>query len=305
MTKMYQIGSDTWNGMSKLVEEMGELHQVCGKLMGNGGELSYWSGDLMPKFIEEIGDVLAALDFFIMHNFTNQEQDEIIGQNMMKLNRFMGWNKDARVGRDFLPGLDHIANFLNSLDTEGMTGTEVRKIIYRECISPTIRKRNMLHKVKGNLIDMAEQGHLDIIVHGCNCLNVMGSGIAKEIKARYPLAFDADTKATEVWKQPVAKLGNFSTAGVLGDGFNSFIIVNAYTQVNYSPRATDLFEYESFYLILRKLEVLAFKGIRIGFPYIGMGLAGGDASRIIPMIEEFAERVAKNGTEVYLVEFGE
>jgi hypothetical protein len=36
-----------------------------------------------------------------------------------------------------LPGLDHIANFINSLDTEGLTPVEVRKAIYKECITPT------------------------------------------------------------------------------------------------------------------------------------------------------------------------
>jgi len=32
----------------------------------------------------------------------------------------------------------------------------------------------MLKHATGNLIDMAEQGQFDVIVHGCNCLNTMG-----------------------------------------------------------------------------------------------------------------------------------
>ena len=35
-------------------------------------------------------------------------------------------------------GLDHIANFLNSLDTEGMSIKELRSAIYKECLDPTI-----------------------------------------------------------------------------------------------------------------------------------------------------------------------
>lgn len=35
-----------------------------------------------------------------------------------------------------IEGLDHIANFLNSLDTEGMTAKEVRTAIYTECLKP-------------------------------------------------------------------------------------------------------------------------------------------------------------------------
>jgi len=34
------------------------------------------------------------------------------------------------------PGLDHIANFINTLDTEGMTAKDVRTAIYAECLLP-------------------------------------------------------------------------------------------------------------------------------------------------------------------------
>ena len=158
----------------------------------------------------------------------------------------------------------------------------------------------MLQHTKGNLIDMAEAGDFDIIVHGCNCLNTMGSGIAKEMRDRYPGAYDADTLATEQWKEPVAKLGNFSTYTTVGKG-QPFIIVNAYTQVNFAPRGQDHFEYESFYLILKKLEVLG--AHKFGFPYIGMGLAGRNSARIIAMLEAFAVKVSAMGGSVTLVEF--
>ena len=49
-----------------------------------------------------------------------------------------------------------------------------------------------LIRKKGNLLDMAERGEFDIIVHGANCICVMGSGIAREIKARFPQAAQAD-----------------------------------------------------------------------------------------------------------------
>lgn len=162
----------------------------------------------------------------------------------------------------------------------------------------------MLKHTKGNLLDLAEQGKFDVIVHGCNCQNTMGSGIAKEIRERYQGAYDADTLATEQWQNPVAKLGNFSTYATVGKG-NPFIIVNAYTQLDYNKKDEefiDRFEYESFYLILKKLEALG--PVKFGFPYIGMGLAGGDKDRIIAMLEDFAEKVTIKGGSVTLVEFG-
>lgn len=41
----------------------------------------------------------------------------------------------VRTAYNIGPGLDHIANFINSLDTEGMTVNEVRSAIYAECIN--------------------------------------------------------------------------------------------------------------------------------------------------------------------------
>ena len=163
----------------------------------------------------------------------------------------------------------------------------------------------MLQLAKGNLIDMAEQGLFDVIVHGCNCLNTMGSGIAAEIRSRYPEAYEADTayslKLQDDTNSQVQKLGNYSAHLVKGD--NKFLIVNAYTQINFAPRDVDHFEYASFEVILKKF-VHEYGPFKIGFPYIGMGLAGGDKDRIIAMIEGFAEKITATGGSVTLVEFG-
>lgn len=164
----------------------------------------------------------------------------------------------------------------------------------------------MLKHAKGNLIDLAEQGHFDVIVHGCNCQNTMGSGIAKEIRTRYPLAYTADTNFMRIMP-PVCKLGMWSNHDTDGHGsvfygVSSFVIINAYTQLHYLPRDVDHFEYDSFKLILRKLAAV-YPGKRFGFPYIGMGLAGGDKDRIIAMLEDFAEKVSAQGGSVTLVEF--
>lgn len=41
----------------------------------------------------------------------------------------------AEVVQGFWAGLDHVANFINALDTSEMTGREVRSAIYAECLS--------------------------------------------------------------------------------------------------------------------------------------------------------------------------
>ncbi len=63
---MFDIGSRKWPGISKLIEECGEVVQVCGKLIGNRGEIVHWNvPDLKVALEEEIADVLAACRFVI------------------------------------------------------------------------------------------------------------------------------------------------------------------------------------------------------------------------------------------------
>jgi hypothetical protein len=97
------------------------------------------------------------------------------------------------------------------------------------------------------------------------------------------------------------KLGNWTSAAVVTPKY-SFEVINAYTQYNMS-RGEDVFEYTAFQLIFEKLLHIH-GGKRIGLPYIGMGLAGGDAIFIKKVIEYHAEDVAERGGSVTLVEFG-
>jgi len=161
----------------------------------------------------------------------------------------------------------------------------------------------LIHR-KGNLIDLAEAGEFHIIVHGCNCLNTMGSGIAREVRERHPGAYEADTALSREIEadgnSQVQKLGRYSAYLITEP--TRFLIVNAYTQIGFSPRNMDHFEYASFEVILKKMAH-EYGPFNIGLPYIGMGLAGGNKDIIIPMIEDFAEKITPQGGTVTLVEF--
>ena len=185
---------------------------------------------------------------------------------------------------DFPQTVSEIDSFINNYADmiENMTDEEYENL-----------GKSMLKHTKGNLLDLAEADKFDIIVQGCNCFNTMGGGIAREIRERYPMAALVDYGTL---KGDYNKLGNYTTAFT-----GKFLIVNAYTQFNMS-QGTDVFEYAAFQLILVKLAH-EFGDKRIGLPYIGMGLAGGDPLWIMPMIEDFADKVAKRGGTVTLVEF--
>jgi O-acetyl-ADP-ribose deacetylase (regulator of RNase III) len=152
------------------------------------------------------------------------------------------------------------------------------------------------------LIKLAEEGHFDVIVHGCNCFNNMGAGIARTIAEKFPQAYEADKRTIRGDK---SKLGTFSSAlcTTKTNPVSLFTIINAYTQ--YSPAyGKDVFEYDAFKTILKTLsELEEMFNTRIGFPLIGCGLAGGNKKKILTMIEEFETMVAPSGNTVTVVEF--
>jgi O-acetyl-ADP-ribose deacetylase (regulator of RNase III) len=139
--------------------------------------------------------------------------------------------------------------------------------------------------VKGNLVEMANDGQFDAIIHGCNCFCKMGAGIAKEIARTFPQA-EAIDKTTVPGDK--SKLGSYTSVGVRNKHGGNLIVVNLYTQYFYGRKYGVPFSYEAFRKGLRKLAPNAGQ-LRIGLPKIGAGLAGGDWTRIQQILgEEFA-----------------
>ena len=131
----------------------------------------------------------------------------------------------------------------------------------------------------GDLLQLAEDGDFDVIVHGCNCQQAMGKGIAKVIKARFPEAYAADLQTA---KGDPEKLGSISYATVTR-GEVTLHVVNAYTQVHWRGRGKKVSE-EAIRQSMRAIKQ-TFSGLRIGYPKIGAGLGGGDWATIAQIID--------------------
>lgn len=147
-------------------------------------------------------------------------------------------------------------------------------------------------EITGDLIELALEGEFDVIAHGCNCFCTMGAGIAP-IMARN---FGCDEYRLEnaKYKGSILKLGQIDfeskmlLEGVIhpllpGQSGNIFI-VNAYTQHSYGSKAGPPLNYPALTLCLIKMNYL-FKGMRIGLPQIGCGLAGGDWKVVSELIK--------------------
>ena len=150
--------------------------------------------------------------------------------------------------------------------------------------------------ISGNLIALAQQGYFDVIVHGCNCFNTMGAGIARSIAIAFPEAAQADSETKRGDKN---KLGLFSSAThnrVIDGEIKPLTVVNAYTPYDFGG-GKDRFEYEHFKTFLKSMKAL-YQHEAIGFPLIGCGLAGGNKQEILRLMQYHLE-----GMNVTVVEF--
>ena len=137
----------------------------------------------------------------------------------------------------------------------------------------------MINYIKGNVFDSKDQ----VLVHGCNCFQRMGAGIAKKVKELYPEAYQADVENTSYADR--GKLGTITHAAVKHVIHKTpLIVVNAYTQYNYATTSMML-DYGALRTAMYKIATL-FGDKSISMPKIGAGLAGGDWKQIETILND-------------------
>lgn len=98
---MFAIGDTKWPGVSKIIEEIGELQEVLGKvqqtfgkLMGSRGSFQHWSGDLSDALHDELGDVIGAARFVI--KWCGLDADRIERRARAKFVLFERWQETEK-----------------------------------------------------------------------------------------------------------------------------------------------------------------------------------------------------------------
>ena len=116
------------------------------------------------------------------------------------------------------------------------------------------------------------------IVHGCNAQGVMGSGFAKIIRDKYPVAYQT-------------YMNQAKTGYILGEIIPAIVepnlvIVNAITQEFYGTDRVHV-DYDAVTQAMKGVRHLAESGMidstDVHFPLIGGGLAGGDQFRLVEL----------------------
>lgn len=140
--------------------------------------------------------------------------------------------------------------------------------------------------LKGDLL----KSGCDILCHQANCLGAMGAGIALQIKNQYPAVFEAYKKHCR--ESDSTKL--LGTIQPVPDGDS--VIVNCFSQYHYSSvrKQTDYKAVRSCMQAVKDYALSMSKKlgrpVRVGFPdHYGCGLAGGDWSIVLPIIQQTLE----------------
>lgn len=99
----FSTGSGTWPGISKLIEECGEVVQVAGKLIGAGAgaNVNHRNGtDMHHRLDQELGVPLAAVDFVVSHALPMTSCSKVIFKRRdEKLALFNQWHEQATAAR--------------------------------------------------------------------------------------------------------------------------------------------------------------------------------------------------------------
>ena len=137
--------------------------------------------------------------------------------------------------------------------------------------------------VKGDLLSATE----GIIVHGCNCQGVMGSGVALAIKNKYPDAYydyiNYVSVETDTSTRGRNLLGEIQYTKVT----DKLTIANAFTQQFYGKDGLKYASYSAVEDIMYRLKDFTSLDTPIHMPKIGCGLGGLDWDEVSQYIQYY------------------
>ncbi len=145
-----------------------------------------------------------------------------------------------------------------------------------------------LHRLDSDITKVTE----GIIIHGCNAQGVMGSGVAKQLRAKYPDIYLDYLNGLEDC-HPKAKLGAVFLSKVSG----KLLVGNCITQEFYGRDGRKYVSYDALDLAASFVGHFAkTQGETIHVPWlIGAGLGGGN----LDICHQILESNFKDNTVVY------
>lgn len=145
----------------------------------------------------------------------------------------------------------------------------------------------MVQFVKGNLLE----SNCDYICHQVNCMGKMNSGIAKQIREKWPIVYKNYMEKYNILNGvSSALLGDIQIVGLWEDYYTTDFhqsVINMFSQEHYGYDGRRYTSYDAFWNCLNLIKQTVPKGKIIGFPKkIGCDRGGANWPVILEMITE-------------------
>ena len=129
-----------------------------------------------------------------------------------------------------------------------------------------------IYYMNGNLLE----ARVNYICHQVNCQGKMGSGVARQIREKFPQVYES-------YMNSPMQLGDIQIVST----DNNKNVINMFAQEHYGYDGARYTSYDAFYSCLEKIKANVPFGSTIGFPYkIGCVRGGANWIVIKTMIEE-------------------
>lgn len=138
-----------------------------------------------------------------------------------------------------------------------------------------------MREITGNILTPSGNNSQIIVCHQVNCMGVMGAGLARQIKEKFPNVFKAYRKQCSLYRHnPGGNLGNV----LYCDTDIGYTVANIFGQLSYGTRCRQT-DYDAVRTALRSIAA-SFPNSTIRIPYkMGCGLGGGDWNIMLEIIK--------------------
>lgn len=139
----------------------------------------------------------------------------------------------------------------------------------------------MISYVTGDLLGATQK----VILHGCNNHGVMGSGVARQIRAKWPNVYEVYALKHKVFGLDMGDIIPVAT-------LDGKIVVNCITQDGFGRDGARYVDYDAIDRCFQKINdrVEDWEVSEVAMPRIGAGLGGGDWN----MIEQIIMKNSRN-----------
>jgi O-acetyl-ADP-ribose deacetylase (regulator of RNase III) len=139
----------------------------------------------------------------------------------------------------------------------------------------------MIKYITGDLLGATQK----VLIHGCNNHGVMGSGVARQIRAKWPNVYEVYNLRYKTFGLDLGEIVPVAT-------LDGKIVVNCITQDGYGRDGRRYVDYDAIERCMEQINdrVDIWEVTEVAMPFIGAGLGGGDWS----IIEGIIMRTAKN-----------